>query len=322
MIRLANWYFLFLIPPIVYLFLARKKTATIKFSSVKLLESTGMKKTVKHIIGRIIIMLSLVILVLALARPQLPDDASPFLQNGIDIAMILDVSGSMKSVDFEPSRFEVARKTISDFVEGRPVDRTSLIIFAGTAYTRIPLTLDHNIFRESLQQISSQSVNEDGTAIGMAISVGLNRLKKSDSQSKVMILVTDGDNNAGEITPDTASELAKEMGVKIYTIGVGSDKTIIPVDVFGQTQYRQVAGGLNEDLLNKIAQTTGGQYFRARDPRSMSEIFSNINQLEKTEFQIENFRQYTELAYVLIKIALALLVVGVFLDRYYFLQIP
>ena len=322
MIRLANWYFLFLVPLIVYIFLIRKNRAAIKFSSVKLLKSSGLKKTVKHKIGKFLIASSLIILVIALARPQLDQGAAPFHQEGIDIAVVLDVSGSMESVDFKPNRLEVAIKTIEDFVEDRPYDRISLVIFAGTAYTRIPLTLDHNIVRQSLQEISTESVNEDGTAIGMAISVGLNRLKKSDAASKIMLLVTDGDNNAGTINPNTASQLAKELGVKIYAIGVGTDKTIIPIQVLGQTQYQQVEGGLNEKLLKEIAETTDGQYYRARDSKALSQVFSNINKLEKTEFEQDDFKQYTELAFILIKIALVLLLIGVILDRFYFVQIP
>lgn len=257
-----------------------------------------------------------------MARPQLPKGNSPVFEQGIDIALALDVSGSMQSVDFTPNRLEVARKTIQDFVEERPNDRISLIAFAGTAYTRVPLTLDHNVVSESLRDISFDSVNEDGTAIGMAISVGLNRLKKSNSSSKIIILVTDGSNNAGSINPETASDLAKDYGIKIYPIGVGSDKTLIPYEVFGQTTYRQVDGDLNEELLNRIAEKTNGKYFRAKDSGALSQVFEDINKLEKTEFEKDDFKQYIELAFILIIIALALLVIGIFLDRYYFIQIP
>lgn len=322
MIRFADWYFLFTIPLIIYLFIYRNKRSTLKFSSVKLLKSSGVKKTIKHKIGRYILALSFIMLIIAMARPQINQQEVLINQKGIDIAMILDVSMSMESVDFEPSRLEVARKTIQNFIEGRDRDRIALIIFAGTAYTRIPLTLDHNIVRESLLEISTKSVNEDGTAIGMAISVGLNRLKKSDSSSKIMILVTDGDNNAGSINPNTASELAKEMGIKIYTVGVGSDKTIIPVQVFGRTQYQQYEGGLNEALLNEIADATGGEYYRAKDSKALSQIFSSIDKLEKSKFEQDNFKEYTELAFIFIKAALVLLILGIFIDRFYYIQVP
>ena len=322
MMRLANWYYLIFIPLVIYIFLIRKNRSAMKFSSVKLLKSKGFKKTIKHKIGKYLICLSFILLVVAMARPQLTEESAPVQQNGIDIAMVLDVSGSMESVDFKPNRLEVARKTIEDFVEERSRDRISLIIFAGTAYTRIPLTLDHNIVNESLQEISTTSVNEEGTAIGMAVSVGLNRLKKSEASSKIMILVTDGDNNAGAINPNTAAVLAKELGIKIYTIGVGTDKTIVPVQVFGRTKYQQYEGGLNEELLKGIAETTDGKYYRARDSEALAQIFSDINGLEKTEFDQDNFTEYKELAFILIKLALILLLMGIFLDRYYFIQIP
>jgi len=322
MIRLANPVFLIFIPLIIIAFFIKRKKSALKFSSVKLLKTHNIKNSFRHKIGKCLVALSSVLLVLALARPQLPQKDVPIIREGIDIAVILDVSMSMLSVDFEPNRLEVARKTIQDFIENRPTDRIALIIFAGTAYTRVPLTLDHDILRESLKQVKTESVNTDGTAIGMAVSVGVNRLKKSDSPSKIIILVTDGDNNAGTINPDTASELAKEMGIKIYTIGVGTDKTIIPTDFFGMTRYQQYEGGLNEELLKRIAETTHGQYYRVKDPKAMSQVFADIDKLEKAKFDEDNFKQYTELGFILIAIALILLVPGIFLDRYHYIRIP
>ena len=322
MIRFANWWFLLLIPVVIYLFLAVKKKRGLQFSSVKLLQSAGNRKTIKHKIGKILILCGMILLITALARPQTTIRTNLIKQQGIDIAMLLDVSGSMQSVDFEPNRLEVARETIDDFIAGRTGDRVSLIIFAGTAHTRIPLTLDHNIVRESLKGVTTESVYQDGTAIGMAVSVGLNRLEKSDAASRIMILVTDGDNNAGTIDPVTASNLARELGIRIYTIGIGSDTLILPVDVFGQTQYQQYQGGFNEDLLKQIAETTGGQYFRAMDSKAMAKIFDTIDELEKTEFDDDNFKEYNELAFLLVALALMLLAAGIILDRYYFLQIP
>jgi Ca-activated chloride channel family protein len=322
MIRFASWYFLLFIPILPILFFMLKKKAALHFSSVKMLQASGMKKSFLHLSGKILICLSMILLITAMARPQRMDEDAPVSGQGIDIAMVLDVSGSMQSVDFKPNRLAVAVDTIDNFVNNRPQDRISFIIFAGTAYTRIPLTLDHALIRQSLSEVGTESVNEDGTAIGMAISVGLNRLKKSDAASRIMVLVTDGDNNAGAINPATASELARDMGVKIYTIGVGTDETIIPVQVFGQIRYQRAEGGLNEELLQQIAQTTGGQYYRAKDAEALNQIFDNINRLEKSEFDRDHFKQYTELAFDLIKAALILLVLGIFLDRYYFVQIP
>ena len=321
MIRFAHWQFLLLIPFAILFYVTARKSKGLRFSSVKLLRSYG-GKTYKHKIGKIFILTGLVLSLIALARPQSPVGAENIRRQGIDIVMILDVSGSMLSVDFEPNRLEVARKTADDFIAGRSGDRVSLVIFAGTAFTRIPLTLDHNVVRESLANAKTESIGEDGTAIGMAVSVGLNRLKKSAAASRVMVLLTDGDNNAGAIDPMTAAKLAAEMGVKIYTVGVGSDTTLMPVQGFGRTQYRQVQGGIDEKLLNDMAELTGGLYFRARDAKSLSRIFETIDRLEKTDFEDTNYKDYNELAYNFIKAALVLLAAGIFLDKFYFVQIP
>ncbi len=322
MMRLANGYFLLLIPIVIYFFLKRKKRSALKFSSVQLLKGKSLKKKHFYKIGKYLVLFGVLILILALSRPQLPSDNLHVTEKGIDIAMLLDVSGSMESVDFEPNRLEVAKETIQDFIDERIEDRIGLVVFAGNAFTRIPLTLDHELLNQSIKSVDVSSVGEDGTAIGMAISVGMNRLKKSEAASKIMILVTDGDNNAGAIDPVTASELAQKLGIKIYTIGVGTDKTILPVQVFGITKYQQVEGGLNESLLTEIAETTGGAYYRAKDANALTQIFSEINQLEKSNFDRDAFRDYKELAFDLMKIALMFLSVGLILDRFYFVQIP
>lgn len=322
MIRFESWWFLPLIPVAAYLLLAAGRKRGLRFSSVKLLKRAGNGKTIKHKIGKMLVVCGVLLALTALARPQTTARDEFARQQGIDIAMLLDVSGSMRSVDFTPDRLGAARKTIDDFVAERAGDRIALIVFAGTAYTRIPLTLDHNVVRESLAEVTTASVNQDGTAVGMAISVGLNRLKKSDAASRIMILVTDGDNNAGTIDPITASGLARELGIRIYTIGIGSDALILPVDVFGQTQYRQYEGGFDEALLMRIAETTGGQYYRAMDPKALTQVFDTINQLEKTAFEDDSFREYNELAFPLIAAALVLLLAGIILDKVYFVQIP
>ncbi len=320
--RIAYWYFLLLIPVVVYFFIRKRKQSPLKFSNVNLLKGKGNRRKYRYRMGRYLILLGSITLIVALSRPRIPKSMNPFMEKGIDIAMLLDVSGSMESVDFEPNRLEVAKNTIDDFVKERLEDRIALVVFGGNAYTRIPLTLDHEMVSSSIRDVDVSSVKEQGTAIGMAISVGMNRLKKSDSASKIMILVTDGDNNAGAIDPMTASQLSKDLGIKIYTIGVGTDKTIIPVEYFGVTTYEEYEVGLNEDLLKSIAKATGGAYYRAKDSKGLSDIFTNINQLEKTNFENDRFREYNELAYILIKIALILLALGLFLDRYYYIQIP
>jgi len=323
MIRFAHPLFLFLIPVIAFLFLFLKRKSGIKFSSVALLRKAGSGKKLLYKTGKLLAFLGIAAAAVALARPQTTTQFDIFNRRGVDIAVVLDVSGSMQSVDFEPNRMEVARKTVDDFVSQRTGDRIALIVFAGEAFTRVPLTLDRNILRESLASVTTDSVNTDGTAIGMAISVGVNRLKKSDAASRVMILLTDGDNNAGAIDPLTASKLAQELGIKIYTVGVGSDYMVFPVQSFGgRTHYQQYDGGFDEALLQRIAETTGGQYYRAKDPKALAQIFETINRLEKTEFTDENFKEYNELAYPFIQAALLLLLAGIFLDKFYFVQVP
>lgn len=320
--RFASWWFLCLIPIVTALFFTASKKRGLKFSSVALLKSAGRPITAKHKIGKALVLCGLVLSLIALARPQTAEKAENIRRQGIDIAMLLDVSGTMQSADLEPNRLEVARKTMDHFIAERTGDRIALIVFAGSAFTRIPLTLDHNVVRESLEAVTLESVSQDGTAIGMAVSVGLNRLKKSDAASRIIILVTDGDNNAGAIDPVTASNLAQEMGIRIYTIGIGSDSLLLPVQSFGQTRYRQYPGGFDEALLRQMAETTGGQYFRAMDTGALSQVFETIDLLEKTEFQEDLYKEYYELAFPLIIAALVLLSAGIVLDKYCFVQVP
>jgi Ca-activated chloride channel homolog len=322
MFRFAYGYFLGFIPIIVFLLLKKKKRSALKFSKVALLKQSGLKKTMKHRIGRFLFALSSVFFMTALARPQVPLDNQVIEEKGIDIGLLLDVSGSMKSVDFEPNRLEVARQTMIDFIEQRVGDRLSLIVFGGSAYTRVPLTLDYDILDQSMKTVSTESVGEEGTAIGMAISVGINRLKKSEASSKVLILVTDGENNAGAISPDTASDIAKDLGIRIYSIGVGSDKTILPVNILGITQYQHYEGGLDEALLERIASTTGGKYFRAKDEKALERIFSEIDTLEKSKFEQDHFLQYKELAFYLMPFAIIFWFLGLYFENYRYIHIP
>ncbi len=322
--RILNWYFLLLIPLIIYLFFffPKSKGAALKFSSVRMLMSGGMKKTILHKIGRYLIVMGLLLATVALSRPQSVNVNGDASQNGIDIAVVLDVSISMQSIDFKPNRLEVAKKTIDSFISKRPQDRIALVVFKATAHTLIPLTHDHKILQDTLKDVSDDSVVEDGTAIGMAITVGLNRLKKSDSASKVIVLVTDGENNAGTVNPSTAAEMARELGIRVYCVGVGTDEMILPIEGPDGITYETVPGGLDEKLMEYIAETTGGKYFRATNPNALAGIFSDIDDLEKTEYQQGVTYEYTELGFRYIKAALILLVLGIFMDRYLFIRIP
>ena len=312
MIRFAHWWFFFLIPVLAWLFWALRKKRGLDFSSLKLLWRVKDAKTIKSKIGKSLMLFGLVLAVVALARPQAATFGAT-LPQGIDIAILLDLSASMRSKDFPPTREDAAKQIVDDFIAGRGNDRIALIIYAGDAYTRIPLTLDHKILRASLAEVSWAMVFQSGTAIGTAIGVGINRLRKSDAASQIMILVTDGDNNAGTVDPLTAANLARDLGIKIYTVGIGSN--------IAQTWYT-LHSFYNEELLIEIARITGGQYFPAWNADALSMVFETIDQLEKTEFQDDLIINFNELAFPLIQAAILFMLAGIILDRYYFLQVP
>ncbi|NLK86895.1 MAG: VWA domain-containing protein [Clostridiaceae bacterium] len=319
--RILNWPFLLLIPLIIFLFFFyKKKGAALKFPSINMLMSGGMKRTILHKIGRYLMVLGLLAATAAMARPQSVNVYGTGSQSGIDIVVLLDVSISMQSIDFKPNRLEVAKDTIDSFITKRSQDRIALVVFKATAHTLIPLTHDHNILRDTLRDTGDDSVVEDGTAIGMAMVVGLNRLKNSDAASKVIILVTDGENNSGDVNPGTAAEMARELGIKVYPIGVGTDKMILPIE--GTNDYETYPNGIDEDLMKHIAEITGGKYYRVNKSHVLSDVFSDIDKLEKTEFEQGVAYEYTELGFVYIKIALIFLALGIFMDRFLYIRIP
>ena len=283
----------------------------------------GYKKTYKHKIERVFIFLGISFLLIALARPQSLKKNQNRERYGVDILLSLDVSGSMESIDFKPNRLEAAKKVIQNFITKRSDDRIGLVIFSGTAYTKIPLTLDYQVIKKTVEQVSTNDVNKEGTAIGMGIAVALNRLNKRETKTKIIILVTDGDNNTGMITPETAMELAKEMKVKIYTVGVGSDQTVIPVqNAFGGISYQRIQGGLNEELLKKTASLTGGKYYRAVDEAKLKEIFDEIDRLERSKIEVKDFFNFEEHFYKWIWAGLIFLILGILLKELIFIKIP
>jgi len=242
--------------------------------------------------------LALVLIVVSIARPQSGERLESVSTLGVDIVVALDVSGSMRAEDFAPkNRLEVARRTVEGFVEGRPADRIGLVAFASLATTRCPLTQDHEMLRSFLEQVDFAPADQDGTAIGLGLATATNRLRESTAKSKVVVLLTDGVNNAGQIGPEAAAEAAQALGVKVYTIGVGSDGPVpVPVDLgpLGKRTIQQVVE-LDEDLLGRIAERTGGQYFRATDPEALARVFDTIDKLEKTEIESRVRVLYSEL---------------------------
>jgi Ca-activated chloride channel family protein len=255
--------------------------------------------------------LILVLLVITVARPQSGEQLENVSTLGVDIVVALDVSGSMRAEDFTPkNRLEVARRTVDRFVEGRPSDRVGLVVFAAVSTTRCPLTQDHEMLRSFLGQVEFAPPEQDGTAIGLGLATAVNRLRDSDAKSRVVVLVTDGVNNAGQVGPQAAAEAARALEVKVYTVGVGSEGRVpIPVDLgpMGRRTVMQEVE-LDEELLREIADTTGGQYFRATDPDGLDRVFETIDELEKTEIESEVRVLYSELFSLTLFPALVLLI--------------
>ena len=237
---------------------------------------------------------ALALLIIALARPQTELSEESVYAEGIDICVVLDVSGSMLAKDFEPNRLEAAKVITREFISGRDNDRIGLVIFAKEAFTQCPLTVDHNTVVSLLDEIQSGFL-EDGTAIGNALASGVNRLKDSESKSKVIILLTDGVNNAGEIDPNSAAEIASQFGVRVYTVGVGTMGEA-PYDIPGPfgMQRQMVPVEIDEPLLQKIATGTGGKYFRATDNQKLESIYQEIDRLERTRIEVSSFKRKSE----------------------------
>jgi Ca-activated chloride channel family protein len=233
-------------------------------------------------------------LVFALARPQSSSTSRNVSTEGIDIVIALDISTSMLSEDFHPNRVEAAKKTAMSFIDGRPDDRIGLVVFSGESFTQCPVTIDHDVLKNLFQSIKPGMIM-DGTAIGNGIATAINRLKDSKSKSKIIILLTDGVNNMGLIAPLTAAEIAKTFGIRCYTIGVGT-KGVAPYPFqtpFG-IQYQNIPVQIDEDLLRQIAGMTGGKYFRATNNKTLENIYSEIDKMEKTRIDVAIFNRHAE----------------------------
>ncbi len=240
----------------------------------------------------------LVLIVGALARPQAGSRQETVYTHGVDIVVALDISGSMRCEDFRPlNRLEVARRTVEAFIDGRPSDRIGLVVFSAVATTRCPLTLDHEMLEKFLGEVDFTPREEDGTALGLGLATAANRLRTSTARSKVIVLVTDGRNNRGQISPEMAADAAHALGVKVYTVGVGTEgEAPLPIEdgPFGK-RYISVREELDEPLLRSIASKTDGRYFRATDPQALRQVFSTIDSLEKTRIESRVRVLYSEL---------------------------
>ena len=300
-----------------YILRHKKQEAAVTFSDLK-----GMVKLprtwkawFRHLLF-VLKMAALALLIVALARPQSSSTNSTSNIEGIDIVMAMDVSGSMLARDLKPDRLTAAKQVASDFVKDRPGDRMGLVIFSGETFTQVPLTTDHGVMLNMLAEMKNGLI-DDGTAIGDGLATAISRLKDSEAVSKVVILLTDGMNNAGSVDPYTAAEIAKLYGIRVYTIGVGTYGTApYPVqDFFGRTVMQQIKVEIDEKLLTTIATSTGGKYFRANNNKKLDEIYQEIDKLERSKIEVTEFRRLHEEFYPLVAWALALLLIEFLLRK-------
>ena len=303
MLYFADWGFLLLllIIPLLafwYWHYGQRYEGTLRYPDLKGL-STLAGKSAQHKIFtlRALKLIGITCLILALARPQSGLAVREFSTAGIDIVLVLDISSSMRAVDFRPNRLAAAKTVAHEFITGRRDDRIGLVVFAAESFLQCPLTIDYEVLKGLLDQVDIIEPKYDGTAIGMAIANATNRLRESAAKSKVMILLSDGRNNAGELDPRTAARMAAAFDIKIYTIGAGKlGQAPYPVTLpGGQVQYQLMDVEIDEQLLQDIAGMTGGRYFRATSEKSLATIYEEISRLEKTEVQVKEFVNYREL---------------------------
>jgi len=318
-------YLLLLLPLMAAWYWSKEKKilSSISFPSTDMFKTyrSGWKVKLRFI-PVLLRLLALLFLIIALARPQSFSSGENIYSEGIDIAMLIDISGSMLAEDFKPNRIEAAKKVIGDFIDGRTSDRIGLVIFAREGFTQCPLTSDYNVLKNLLKEVKSGMVT-DGTAIGNAIANGVNRLKDSDSKSKTIILLTDGVNNAGEVDPLQAAEIAQKFGIRIYTIGVGTiGQAPYPVQTPFGIRYQMMPVELDEPLLRKVAQTTGGKYFRATNNQKLADIYGEIDKMEKTRIEITSYRNAKELFYNWLLLGFVCLLAEAALSKTVFKKLP
>jgi Ca-activated chloride channel family protein len=310
--RFADWPALLLLlglPALLYLYIRRQRAAGApawRFSSLRLTAGAppALRERARHL-PAILRLSALVLIILALARPQTGQTREVVRGDGIDIMLVLDMSGSMSAEDFQPkNRLTVAKEVVKEFVRGRQYDRIGLVVFARQSYLQCPLTLDYDVLSRLVDQIelAPDMGLDDGTAIGVALATALNHLKDSAAKSKIIVLLTDGNNNAGPIDPVTAAQAAHALGVKVYTIGVGQPGAAALRDpILG------VQAELDEETLKKVAQAGDAQYFLATDADALRAIYRKISQMEQTSVEVKRYTRYTEWAHVLILPAVVLL---------------
>lgn len=312
---------LFLIPVVGwYIYELHKADASVQMSSATTLKRSARSWRVYLLhVPFVLRVAAITLLSIALARPQLTNRWSSESTEGIDIMMALDISGTMQAEDLKPNRLEAAKQVASDFVIARPNDQIGLVVFAGESFTQCPLTTDHAVLVNLFKSVKFGMI-EDGTAIGLGLANAVNRMKDSPTKSKVVILLTDGSNNRGDIAPLTAAEIAKTFGIRVYAVGVGSHgQARVPVQTPMGVQYMMMDSEFDENTLQNIATTTGGQYFRATDNNSLKQIYEQIDQLEKTKLRVREYAKHTDTFAPFLMAALLCLLAEILL-RYFVLR--
>ena len=315
-----------LIPILVFWHIKRRKRkgATLQFSHLGVARSAYKPSAArKREILTVLRMLTLASLIIAFARPQSGSKGEEILTQGIDIILAMDVSSSMLAEDLKPNRLEASKAVAKEFIKGRKNDRIGMIVFAGESYTQCPLTLDYGILLRFIDEIHVGMI-EDGTAIGMGLATAANRLRTSQAKSKVIILLTDGRNNTGQVDPITAAQAAQALDIRVYTIGAGTRGTAMyPVqDPFFGKRYVPRQVDIDEETLTKIAQLTNGQYFRATNNDNLAKVYHEIDDMEKTKIKVKEYTRYTELFYYFVGLALFFLTIEIILTHTRFRKIP
>ena len=306
-----------------YYYRLRSKESDIRFSTLLPFDSikSAPKERLRHV-PFALRMIALALVIIALARPQSTSKGENVYSEGIDIVLALDISGSMLAEDFQPNRIEAAKSVAQDFISGRTNDRIGLVIFSGESFTQCPLTVDYDVLKSLIKPLKSGMI-EDGTAIGLGLGNAINRLKESKSKSKIIILLTDGVNNRGEIDPITAAQIAQSFGIRVYTVGVGTiGQAPYPVQTPFGVRYQMVPVDIDEKVLKQVAEMTDGQYFRATDNRKLKAIYKEIDQLEKTRIEVRTYRHYTELFYSFVFSSILLLIVDIGMSNTVLRKIP
>ena len=290
-------YLLIVIPVMIAFYILKQHKTTASLRMPGLQSFAEAITTFRHYIRHLLFVfrtISIALLIIVLARPQATDRFQNVSTEGIDIVLALDISGSMLARDFKPDRLEASKNVATEFISGRPYDRMGLVVFSGESFTQCPITTDHAVLINLLHEIQSGMI-EDGTAIGMGLATAVNRVKDSEAKSKVIILLTDGVNNRGEIAPATAAGIAKTFGIRVYTIGVGTQGVApYPVQTPFGIQYQDMPVEIDEPVLKDIAQSTGGKYFRATDNDKLIQVYNEIDKLEKSKIDVRQFSRKEE----------------------------